>query len=246
MRILITNDDGILSPALPRLVKWAIGHGHEVLTVAPLVEQSAKSHGIDFMRELEAVPFDLVPGSCAYSLDSTPADCVRFACLGLQQTFDLVLSGINRGFNLGRDIMYSGTVAAVFEAARFGIPGIALSTDPTTFDAAFAHLDEAFDFIAEHDLMSYSAYYNINFPLDAEGIQITRQGGIYFSDGFFPTTGHKYAVRGATDPSLTVDTDADIYAVHHSRISITPITAERTDLCAFERLKGVRREPKRS
>lgn len=239
MRILITNDDGIESPALPRLVKWAIGRGHEVLTVAPLVEQSAKSHAIDFMRELEAVPTELVPGSPAYSLDSTPADCVRFACLGLGETFDLVLSGINRGFNLGRDIMYSGTVAAVFEAARFGIPGIALSTHPESFDDAFAHLDEVFDFIAEHDLMSYASYYNINIPHDAESVQITHQGGIYFSDGFFPTTGHKYAVRGAVDPSLTVDTTADIYAVHHSRISITPITAERTDLEAYDRLKGI-------
>ncbi len=238
MRILITNDDGIASPALPRLAAWGARRG-EVVVVAPKVEQSGKSHGIDFSRVLEANPVDLVSGVRAYALDSTPADCVRFAMLGLHESFDLILSGINRGFNLGKDIMYSGTAAAVFEGARFGIAGIALSTDPTTFDAAFEHLDEVFEFVARNQLLMHNALYNINIPLTPQGIRITRQGGIYFSDAFIPQGNDRYTVEGAIAPSLTTDPDADIYAVHHDFISITPLTAERTALDAFHKLKGL-------
>ena len=98
MRILITNDDGILAPALPHLVEWAKKLG-EVMVVAPKVEQSGKSHAIDFTRPIEIKKVDLFGDVVAYSMDSTPADCVRFAVLGLKEKFDLVLSGINRGFN---------------------------------------------------------------------------------------------------------------------------------------------------
>ncbi len=238
MRILITNDDGILSPALPRLAKWAKRRG-EVVVVAPKVEQSAKSHAIDFMRLLEAKPVELTDGVRAYTVDSTPADCVRFAVMGLHENFDLVLSGINRGFNLGKDIMYSGTVAAVSEASRFGIPGIALSTDPTTFDDAFLHLDEVFEFIAHKHLLMHNPYYNINIPRDPQGIQITRQGGIYFDDAFFHKGNDLYAVEGAVAPHLTTDPSMDIYAVHHGQISITPLTVERTALDVFHKLKSL-------
>ncbi len=238
MRILIANDDGIRSPALPRLAEWAKRRG-EVTVVAPKVEQSGMSHAIDFTRVIEAKPVELIPGVRAYSLDSTPADCVRFAMLGLHENFDLILSGINRGFNLGKDIMYSGTVAAIFEGSRYGIPGIALSTDPTTFESAFEHLDEVFEFVTHHRLLMYNSLYNINIPLSPQGIRVTRQGSIYFSDGFIPQGNDLYTVEGAIDPSLTTEPDADVYAVHHDFISVTPLTAERTAMDVFRKLKNL-------
>ena len=129
MRILITNDDGIQAPCLLPLAQWATKFG-EVTVVAPKVEQSAKSHGIEIRNAFEVKKVDFGPGITAYSVDSTPADCVRFAVLGLQVQFDLVLSGINKGLNLGLDIMYSGTVSAILEADALCVPGIALSAPP--------------------------------------------------------------------------------------------------------------------
>ena len=103
MRILITNDDGIQSPVLPLLAKWAQKHG-EVTLVAPKYEQSGKSHSIDFRNEIEVKKGDLVVGVEAYSVDSTPADCVRFAVNFLERKYDLCISGVNRGYNLGADM----------------------------------------------------------------------------------------------------------------------------------------------
>ena len=124
MRILITNDDGISAEGIRVLCQWAKTKG-EVTVVAPKVEQSGKSHAIDFTRPIEIKRVELMDGVEAYSMDSSPADCVRFAVLGMMGKFDIIFSGINRGFNLGKDIVYSGTAGAIFEGGRLGIPGIA-------------------------------------------------------------------------------------------------------------------------
>ena len=104
MRILVTNDDGITSPSLSHLAHWASRFG-EVIVVAPKVEQSGKSQSIDFFNPVEIKRVDF-GGLEAWAMDSTPADCVRFGVLGLDREYDLVLSGINRGYNLGDDIAY--------------------------------------------------------------------------------------------------------------------------------------------
>lgn len=107
MRILITNDDGIGAPGIIALARWAAKLG-KVTVAAPSSEQSGRSHAINLTTpyKIKKVPFP--DGIEAYSVDSTPADCVRFGLLSLEGGFDLVLSGINRGFNLGDDIGYSG------------------------------------------------------------------------------------------------------------------------------------------
>ena len=119
MRILIVNDDGIrASQMLPR-ARWAKKLG-TVTVVAPKVEQSGKSQGIELHEPFEVKAVELEEGIEAYAVDSTPADCIRYAVLGLGRTFDLVISGINRGFNMGTDIMYSGTAGAVMGSADTG------------------------------------------------------------------------------------------------------------------------------
>ena len=147
MRILITNDDGIASPAIPLLIRWAhkrlSAYSPRITVIAPKVEQSGKSQAIEIQKKVEYKQYlpalesflsaDDRPDVEIYSLDSTPADCVRFAVLTSKEKgdedFDLVISGINRGFNLGNDIAYSGTCGAIFEAARHGINAIAFSSD---------------------------------------------------------------------------------------------------------------------
>jgi 5'-nucleotidase len=140
MKILITNDDGVFAPGIVPLVEWARKLG-EVTVVAPKVEQSGKSHAINFTSPIEIKKVDLFEGVEAYAMDSTPADCVRFGITGLKREYDLVLSGINRGVNLGADIIYSGTVAAIFEAAYWKTRAIAFSTYPDNRDFAASKLD---------------------------------------------------------------------------------------------------------
>lgn len=236
MKILITNDDGVFAPALPHLIRWAQKYG-EVITVAPKVEQSGKSHAIDFMHPQEIKQVEIAPDLIAWSMDSTPADCVRFALDQYGHNFDLIISGINRGYNLGADIVYSGTVGAIFEGIRQGIPGIALSGFPTTHIEAIEHLDRVMDYVLQNNLLSYNPLYNVNIPPEAGKITVTRQGGIYFTDRFVAIGNDMYVQEGEPDIGDLSDTSVDIAAVHSGLISITPLSATRTELGVFEQLR---------
>ncbi len=235
MRILITNDDGIMSPALPELVRWARKLG-DVTVVAPKVEQSGKSHAIDFTRPIEIKEVNIADDVTVWSMDSTPADCVRFAVLGQMWKFDLIISGINRGFNLGKDIVYSGTCGAIFEGARLGIKGIALSTEPTSFDAAIARLDSLWEYITSEKLLEMNNLYNINIPADDKGIVYTRQGGIYFYDEFVKIGEDLYEQRGGLVESDSCDLTLDTDAIRNGYLSITPLTHERTNFEVLDKL----------
>ena len=238
MKILITNDDGIHAPGLAHLVNWAKQYG-EVTVAAPTVEQSAKSHAIEIHKPFRATQEELPGCVKAYSVGSTPADCVRFMALGLGERFDLVLSGINRGLNIGADIMYSGTVAAVFEAANLGMRAMAVSTAPKSFDTAVSNLDRVWNYIREHKLLELHPAYNINIPLEVRGLRITRQGGPYYSDRFLPREDHMYEPDGDSvyRPSSSDELDTDAVLTDRC-ISIMPLTVDRTDLQVFRQLRA--------
>ena len=228
MKILLTNDDGIGAKGISVLANWAKRLG-EVTVVAPKTEQSAKSHGINIHSEMEIKEVDFPGAARAFAVDSTPADCVRFALLGLGEKFDLVLSGINCGLNIGTDIVYSGTVGAIFEAAAEGVPAVAVSTQPDYLDGAESHLCRVCDFFRKHNLLSYSSLYNVNIPKDAKDILFTSQGGRYYNDTFEKTGDFSYRQRGMCvhndQKNFTLDTDAAL----NGYISVTPITLDRTD-----------------
>ena len=238
MRICITNDDGIHSEGLLRLVAWAQKLG-EVCVYAPKVEQSAKSHAVEIHKAFEAKPAD-VPGAIrAWAVDSTPADCVRFAVLGQHERFDLVISGVNRGLNIGQDIMYSGTCSAAMEAVGLGINALALSTEPETFDDAFANLDRVWAFIEENRLYEKARLWNVNIPLNTTGeLRITRQGGPYYSDDFLPQGNNMYLPCGKDVYAPVADSKFDTDCTLRDRhISMSPLTVDRTDWRAFEALQ---------
>ena len=235
MRILITNDDGIYAEGLKPLVAWARTVG-EVTVAAPKVEQSGKSHGIELRQAFEVKKVDVFPGITAYSVDSTPADCIRFAVLGLKERYDLILSGINKGLNIGCDIMYSGTVGAIFEAAALDIPAIAVSTQPASFASAAENLPVVWAFMQEHKLLERHSLYNVNIPLEVKGIRITRQGGPYFSDDFEPVGNDMYLPKGKCVYEESNDFQIDTNAVLHGYISIMPVTIDRTDLQVLQDL----------
>lgn len=228
MKILLTNDDGIGAKGINVLANWAKRLG-EVTVIAPKSEQSGKSHGINIHSEIEIKEVDFPGAARAFAVDSTPADCVRFALLGLGEKFDLVLSGINCGLNIGTDIVYSGTVGAIFEAAAEGVPAVAISTQPDYLDGVESHLDRVCDFFRKHNLLSYSSLYNVNIPKDAKDILFTSQGGRYYNDTFEKTGDFSYRQRGMCvhndQKNFTLDTDATL----NGYISVTPITLDRTD-----------------
>lgn len=236
MNILITNDDGFASPSLAALADWAAQFAN-VTVVAPKEEQSGKSHSIDFHAPIEIKRVTLSTGREAWSVASTPADCVRFGVLGLKEKYDLVLSGINHGYNLGCDIAYSGTVGAIFEAARQGIKGVAISTDFGDYTPAVAALDRVKAYFEQRELLSLNGLYNVNIPPKAGNIRITRQGGIFYTDEFVHQGNDMYLQVGSAVHYDTLHEDLDIAAIGDGCISITPLRFERTDLDVFEKLK---------
>ena len=239
MRILITNDDGIRAESLEAVVKWAKNYG-EVEIFAPKYEQSGKSHAIELHQAFEVLKVEREDGILAYSVDSTPADCVRFAILGLKREYDLVFSGINNGFNVGSDILYSGTVSAVLEAAALGVGAIALSTEPLAYNEAMAQMDGVMAYINENKLLEQHIVYNVNIPKEkAAEIRITRQGGPFYSDDFPPTESNpdlymptgKCVYEYRADPTLDTDT-----VLHDKCISIMPLSFDRTEREIYKKL----------
>ena len=121
MKILITNDDGIQAPGIQHLAAALKGLG-ELIIVAPKKEQSGAGLGITLHSTLEACPYDFGDSITAYTVSGTPADCVKMACsVLLPSPPDIIVSGINRGSNHGRCLLYSGTVGGVIEGAFLGV-----------------------------------------------------------------------------------------------------------------------------
>lgn len=235
MRILITNDDGQFAAQLPGLIAWCKTLG-EVTVAVPKGEQSGKSHSIELHVPFEVKRADR-DGVEFYAVDSSPADCVRFAVMGLHKDFDLVVSGVNRGFNMGTDIMYSGTVGAVFEAANLNIPAIALSTNPGNYDHATEELDRVWRFMEENGLWKLHSHYNVNIPASPKGIQIARQGGPFYSDRFEPVGNDLYQPSGFLVYKSREDMTVDADAVTAGYISIMPLTIDRCESRVYEELK---------
>ena len=241
MKILITNDDGISAVGIRLLAEWAktiCGGNNEITVVAPKVEQSGMSHAIDFIHPVEIKQVPLTDGVRAYSMDSTPADCVRFGFFGLKEQYDLVLSGINHGVNLGADIVYSGTVGAIFEAARNNVPAIALSSFPNEEEEAAKYLSRVFAYVQEKQLLEDKLLFNVNIPSDPKGIKMTYQGSPYFSDRFIKTQGDIYEQEGEPIPDVCPnDPHRDTVAILQGYITVTPLLSTRTDMALFEKYK---------
>ena len=179
MRVLLTNDDGIDSPGLAA-VEGALSVEHEVWVVAPDAERSGQSHAIQMRGPVKLTR----KGNRRFACSGTPADCVFLAFRGsLVPRFDVVVSGINAGPNLGTDLVYSGTAAAARQASLLGIPGVALSLDSLTPPWDFA---PGAAFAAENlhnwvENWAEGSFLNVNFPaqplfpLQAEQTQPSRR-----------------------------------------------------------------------
>ncbi len=243
MTILITNDDGILAPALRTLGTELASLGR-VIIVAPDRDQSATSHSLTLHRPFRIHRHDVD----IYSVDGTPTDCVVCAYYGLLDTApDLVISGINHGPNMGEDLFYSGTVAAAIEGTLQGAPSIAASLvtreltdflDPARFVARLARS------VLEKGLPRRRLL-NVNIPFlpwDAiGGVRITRLGSRIYRDTLVKKVdprGRDYYWIGGEDPVWDPGEGTDFHAVHQGFISVTPLRLDLTDEPALEQMRG--------
>ena len=240
MKILITNDDSINAKQLLPLIRWCQKLG-DVTVIVPKYEQSGKSQSIELHKPFEIKQVKLEDIEVT-TVDSSPADCIRYGVLGLKKTYDLVISGINRGFNMGRDIMYSGTAGGVFEAVSLGLKAVAISTGPEFYDRAIEPLDQVLDFFKTHKLLDICDLYNVNVVPDAKGIRITKQGGHFYSDDFIHQGNNMYMPHGKcvyeNQNNLTLDTDCVI----NGYISIMPLTIDRANMVVYEQLTALNKE----
>ena len=238
MRILVTNDDSISASGLLPLVRFCQTLG-EVMVVVPKFEQSGKSHGIELHKAFECKQVKLAEDITAWAVDSTPADCVRFAILGLKEKFDLVISGINRGFNIGADQIYSGTVGAACEAVALGVPAIALSTCPEYYGSAHEQLASVWAFVQEKRLLELHPLYNINIPPEGKGFRFTHQGGPYYSDDFPHVGNDLYRPTGVLVYENKNDLNLDTDCVMAGYVSIMPMTYDKTHWELYNKLQSL-------
>jgi len=245
MRLLVTNDDGILAHGLDCLISAAEPLG-EVTVVAPDREQSATSHSLTLHHPLRPVR----RAERRWQVDGTPTDCVMLAVEALMpERPDFVLSGINHGQNMGEDVLYSGTVAAAMEGLSLGIPSIAVSYAGGDLRADVSQLREQVKVLTPllRHLTSLPAFpsdtlFNVNLPpLGAEavkGVRLTRLGRRAYSQSVAPMKdpwGRQIFWIGGGAITWSGEDDSDFRAIQDGFVSVTSLYL---DLTHFNVLQG--------
>jgi len=256
MRILITNDDGIIAPGLvvaEKIAKDLAGPNGEVWVVAPSTEQSGVSHCISYVSPMRIEQLD----TRRFAVDGSPADCVLAGLFDVLKDTppDLVLSGVNRGHNVAEDTVYSGTVGGSMEAALHGFKTIAMSQ---YYGPENANTDEPFEAAIEHgagvahQLLekavwhdgNYQTFYNVNFPAlsaaSVKGTKVTSQGRRRTASfGVEPHVApnrrrYLWLTHKSGNPSSAPGTDArECYE------GFTTITPLRADLTAHDHIEDL-------
>jgi 5'-nucleotidase len=244
-RILISNDDGVHAPGI-LAVAQALQSVGEVTIVAPATNQSGKGHSITIEDPIYVDSVKLPGDLQATSVAGTPATCVKVA-LGVLLKFkpDLVVSGINRGWNLGAVAYVSGTVGAAREAALSGLPAIAasLSADETNYGPAAQIVRQVVEMTRKTGL-ERGVFLNVNIPAGAasaiKGIQLTRQSaltGVERFDEQQSPRGRRYFWSVWNEPTGDVE-GTDVWALEHGYAAVTPLRATEFDMRTYEAWKG--------
>ena len=236
LRILLTNDDGIDAPGL-RILAVELSKVAVVMVAAPDRERSATGHAITMYQPLRARPTEVPGVGSAYAVSGTPADCVKLAVDSLfSGQFDLVVSGINRGANLGTDVLYSGTVSAALEGVILGLPAVAFSlaefANPN-FEAC-AKLAAGLVIDIWHRGWPFDTLLNINFPsiTQPKGLRVTTLGQQRYVNAVQerqdPWGGKYYWLAGELVASENRE-PTDVWAVTEGYVSLTPVHFDLTD-----------------
>lgn len=250
MRILLTNDDGIYAPGLAVLEAIARKLSDDIWICAPGEEQSGAGHSLTLTRPIRLREHD----ARRFSVSGTPTDAVTMALRKVMpEAPDLILSGINRGANLGDDVTYSGTVSAALEGALAGIRSIALSQvyagegmgDRVPFDAALHWGEQVLRPLLDVPFAPRTLV-NVNFPaLPADqvaGIRVVRQGFHDYARGSLVEStdprGYSYFWFGLHGMEHTSGHDTDLEAIADGFIAVTPLTLDFTHEASLEAMRS--------
>jgi 5'-nucleotidase len=248
MNILISNDDGIYSEGIYELAK-ALSSIGKVSVVAPDREQSATGHAITMHGPLMCKKMELRDLNIdAWRVSGTPADCIKLGVETLCKTRpDLIVSGINKGENLGTDVIYSGTVSAAVEGSIFNIPAIALSYaryGEADFSQVSAVAIDVIRQVLKHPF-NKGIIMNINIPdltiyKEVKGIKVTELGVKKYRNNFEERKdprGNSYYWQAGELIESEIGENTDIHAVKNGYVSITPI---HIDLTAYDEIDKIK------
>ncbi len=247
MRFLVSNDDGIQAEGIIQLAS-SLSKVGEVIVVAPDMERSASSHAITIhlplrVREVRLPGLDIK----AYSVNGTPADCVKIGIdVLLKDKPDFVFTGINRGANLGTDVLYSGTVSAAIEGCIMGVRAVALSLlygDTMDYTYAGQVAQSLAQALMQQELHS-NFLLNVNIPNAAEndikGVKVTHLGTRRYTKNYEmrkdPRGGTYFWLAGELADEKT-DLGSDIEVTSNNYISITPLHFDLTSYSMIDELK---------
>ncbi|MAV96617.1 MAG: 5'/3'-nucleotidase SurE [Candidatus Marinimicrobia bacterium] len=247
-KILITNDDGILSQGIYAL--WeAMNDIGETFIAAPSSEQSASSHSLTLSSPLRVEILERKNGFKGWSINGTPVDCVKIAIRSLmKKSPDILVSGVNHGANLGNNIIYSGTVSAATEGMIMGVPSIAISLasyETDNYDVVKKYAKNIVTNVLDHGLPQ-DTLLNVNVPYcklkEIRGLKITSQGNQYFIDEYEkridPRNSEYYWIKGQMiDEDQSIDYDGK--AIQENYVSVTPIHFKLTNELYKKDLKKI-------
>ena len=253
MKLLITNDDGVFAPGIAALAGTLVDRGRDLVVVAPDRERSSVGHAITLSRPLRLWP--VISGLYerthrVFAADGTPSDCVVLGLEEVAPDATLVISGINRGPNLGDDLTYSGTVSAAMEGVILGRPALAVSLgiapgDGTHhYDTAAAVTARLVDRLESLDLPR-GVLLNVNVPNvpygELRGVVPTRKGVRLYLDKVSRRTDPRgntyYWMSGRPEDELTEGTD--VWAVASGYVSVTPVHMDLTHYPTLQELDRV-------
>lgn len=243
MRVLISNDDGVQAPGI-NILAQELSHIVDIEVVAPDRNRSGASNSLSLSRPLKVRQLE----NSYYSVEGTPTDCVHLAVTGFfTSVFDMVVSGINDGANLGDDVLYSGTVAAAMEGRYLGLPAIAISMVGDQIE----HYKTG-ALIAKQLVMQLSVHrlpsqtiLNVNVPdlpiEQIKGLQVTRLGTRHGAEPIVKDhdpRGRPIYWIGLPGPAADSGAGTDFCAVNEGYVSITPLHLDMTNYKMFDQLSG--------
>lgn len=244
-RILLTNDDGISAPGLKNLWK-ALSDIADLSIIAPATEKSGVGLSITIREPLQIQSVQWENGTPAWKVTGTPADCVRLGLsVILKERPDLIVSGINRGANSGRNVLYSGTIGGVIEGTLRNVPGIALSCvdfENPDYSLTLPHIGPLVQHILAQPLPK-GTLLNVNFPSTPaiKGVKMARQGkGYWIEDPLerLHPEGHSYYWLGGKWHEHEEHEESDVFLLNEGYGAAVPIHVdEMTDMELFRSRK---------
>lgn len=236
--IIVTNDDGYDAPGILALAEAMRALG-DAQICAPAVNQSASGHKITLFQDIAYSRCEVGNGIPALAVGGSPADCIMLALLGLvDDSPDIVVSGINRGENMAQDLVYSGTVAAALEAVINGIPAVAFSLAradadcPDDYRVAAQVALPIVSMVLANGLPPHTIL-NVNVPpvsrlQELRGIRLTRQGVRDYRDYLVEVDDGLVQIGGEPPTANTDELGTDVWAVHRDYVSVTPVHLDMT------------------